>query len=69
MFEHKGCLGFGGEGKIIGPSTFLFLAQNVEFFIKEDFAPNNHTAIRIVVFMPIHYARDVDRSGSTLKFR
>ncbi|MFD2880978.1 hypothetical protein ACFTAO_41675 [Paenibacillus rhizoplanae] len=29
--EHKGCLGFGGEVKKIGPSTFLFLAQNVEF--------------------------------------
>lgn len=46
--EHKGCLGFGGEIKKIGPSTFLFLAQNVEFFIKEDFSPNNHTALRTI---------------------
>lgn len=93
-FEHKGCLGFGGEGKMIGSSTFLFLAQNVEFFIKEDFTPNNHTALRTinelnqrlfnrygeilasfsllkdrvlqVMFMPMHYAQEVDHSGFTL---
>lgn len=47
-FEHKGCLGFGGEGKMIGPSTFLFLAHNVEFFTKEDFTQSNHTALRTV---------------------
>lgn len=47
-FEHKGCLGFGGEGKMIGSSTFLFLAHNVEFFIEEDFSPNNHTALRTI---------------------
>jgi hypothetical protein len=47
-FEHKGCLGFGGEGKMIGYSTFLFLAHNVEFFIKEDFAQDNHTALRTI---------------------
>lgn len=92
-FEHKGCLGFGGEGKLIGSSTFLFLAHNVEFFTKDDFAPNNHTAIRTidelnqrlfnrygqklasspflhgktlqVMFMPMHYAKDVDHSGFT----
>jgi hypothetical protein len=47
-FEHKGCLGFGGEGKMIGPSTFLFLVHNVEFFNEKDFAPNNHTALRTI---------------------
>jgi hypothetical protein len=47
-FEHKGCLGFGGEGKMIGASTFLFLAHNVEFYIKEDFTPDNHTALRTI---------------------
>ncbi|TCP55821.1 SEC-C motif-containing protein [Tumebacillus sp. BK434] len=46
--EHKGCLGFGGEGKMIGSSTFLFLAHNVEFFKSEDFEPNNHTALRVI---------------------
>lgn len=93
-FEHKGCLGFGGEGKLIGSSTFLFLAHNVEFFIKDDFSPNNHTALRTIdelnqrlfnrygetlasssflhgkvlqiMFMPMHYAQDVDHSGFTL---
>lgn len=93
-FEHKGCLGFGGKGKMIGASTFLFLAHNVEFFIKEDFTPNNHTALRTidelnqrlfnrygetlatfpflkgrvlqVMYMPFHYAQDVDHSGFTL---
>lgn len=92
-FEHKGCIGFGGEGKMIGSSTFLFLAHNVEFFKKEDFAPNNHTALRIIdelnqrlfkrygkilekipflygkvlqiMFMPMHYAQDIDHSGFT----
>jgi len=48
QFEHKGCLGFGGQGKMIGPSTFLFLAHNVEFFTKEDFTQSNHTAIRTI---------------------
>lgn len=48
QFDHKGCIGFGGEGKMIGPSTFLFLAHNVEFFIEEDFTPDNHTAIKII---------------------
>lgn len=47
-FDHKGCLGFGGEGKMIGASTFLFLAHNVEFFIKEDFTPDNHTGLRTI---------------------
>ena len=47
-FEHKGCLGFGGEGKMIGFSTFLFLAHNVEFFTEADFAPNNHTTLRTI---------------------
>jgi hypothetical protein len=47
-FEHKGCLGFGGEGKRIGLSTFLFLAHNVEFFTEEDFSPDNHTALRTI---------------------
>ena len=93
-FEHKGCLGFGGEGKMIGFSTFLFLAHNVEFFTEADFAPNNHTALRTidelnqrlfnrygetlgalpflygkvlqVMFMPVHYAQEVDHSGFTL---
>lgn len=93
-FEHKGCLGFGGEGKIIDPSTFLFLAHNVEFFIKDDFSPNNHTALRTIdelnqrlfnrygetlasssflygkvlqiIYMPMHYAQNVDQSGFTL---
>jgi hypothetical protein len=48
QFERKGCLGFGGQGKMIGPSTFLFLAHNVEFFTKEDFTQSNHTAIRTI---------------------
>lgn len=48
QFEHKGCLGFGGEGKMIAPSTFLFLAHNIEFFTKEDFTQSNHTAIRTI---------------------
>ena len=93
-FEHKGCLGFGGEGKMIGCSTFLFLAHNIEFFTEGDFSPNNHTAIQAidelnqrlfnrygevlgklpflhgkvlqVMFMPMHYARNVDHSGFTL---
>lgn len=93
-FENKGCLGFGGEGKIIGCSTFLFLAHNVEFFVKDDFSPNNYTALRTIdelnqrlfnrygetlalssflfgkvlqiMFMPMHYAQDVDHSGFTL---
>ncbi|WP_040285754.1 YecA family protein [Sporosarcina koreensis] len=47
-FDHKGCRGFGGEGKMIGASTFLFLAHNVEFFIKDDFTPDNHTGIRTI---------------------
>lgn len=47
-FKHKGCLGFGGEGKMIGSSTFLFLAHNVEFFNKEDFTSNNHTSLRTI---------------------
>ncbi|WP_239615470.1 YecA family protein [Cohnella mopanensis] len=48
QFEHKSCLGFGGEAKMIGTSTFLFLAHNIEFFISEDFTPNNHTALRTI---------------------
>ena len=47
-FEHKGCNGFGGEGKMIGSSTFLFLAHNVEFFTDDDFSPNNYTALRTI---------------------
>lgn len=47
-FEHKGCFGFGGEGKMIGCSTFLFLAHNVEFFKEEDFTPNKYTALRTI---------------------
>lgn len=47
-FEHKGCLGFGGEGKMIGFSTFLFLAHNIEFFTEEDFSPDNYTALRTI---------------------
>lgn len=93
-FEHKGCIGFGGEGKMIGSSTFLFLAHNVEFFTEEDFTPDNHTALRTidelsqrlfnrygetlgefsflygkvlqVIYMPMHYAQQVDHSGFTL---
>ena len=48
QFEHKGCLGFCGEGKMIGSSTFLFLAHNIEFFTKEDFTQSNQTAIRTI---------------------
>jgi hypothetical protein len=48
QFERKGCLSFGGEGKMIGSSTFLFLAHNVEFFTKEDFTQSNQTAIRTI---------------------
>ena len=47
-FDHKGCRGFGGDGKRIGASTFLFLAHNVEFFIKEDFTHDNHAALRTI---------------------
>ena len=92
-FERKGCWGFGGEGKMIGPSTFLFLAHNVEFFTEEDFTTNNYTALRTIdelnqrlfnkygqilsafpffsskviqiMFMPMHYAKNVDHSGFT----
>lgn len=33
---------------MIGSSTFLFLAHNVEFFSEDDFTPNNHTALRTI---------------------
>ena len=93
-FEHKGCLGFGGEAKMIGIYTFLFLAHNIELFVSEDLTTNNYTALRTidelnqrlfnrygemlavtpflkgkvlqVMFMPMHYAKKVDRSGFTL---
>lgn len=47
-FIHKGCQGFGGEGKMVGYSTFLFLAHNVEFFKEEDFTQEKHNGLRVV---------------------
>ena len=93
QFEHKGYFGFGGEGKMIGRSTFLFLAHNIKFFTKGDFTQNTGVGVRTIdelnqrlfnrygkmlgtfpflhgkvlqiLFMPMHYAKRVDRSGFT----
>lgn len=47
-FEHKGCFGFGGAGKMIGFTTFLFLAHNADFFTEEDFMSDNSTALQTI---------------------
>lgn len=48
VFDHKGLLGFGGEMKKLGTSTFLFLAHNIEFFRSEDWDINNYNSIRVI---------------------
>lgn len=48
QFEHKGCLGYGGEGKSLGHQAFLFLAHNIEFFKGEDVTQDDQTAIRTI---------------------
>lgn len=45
---HKGCHGFGGEIKRLGPDVYLFLAHNVEFFTEDDFAHDFHTALKTI---------------------
>ncbi|MET4561530.1 hypothetical protein ABIA69_002698 [Lysinibacillus parviboronicapiens] len=45
---HKGLLGFGGEIKKFGISTFLFLANNLEFFRPKDLDINNYNSIRVI---------------------
>lgn len=47
-FFHKGCYGFGGEVKNLTPDLTVFFAKNVEFFVKEDFSPDAHTALNIM---------------------
>lgn len=45
---HKGCPGFGGDIKKLSTDTSVFLAHNVEFFSKDDFAHNTHTALKTI---------------------
>ena len=47
-FSHKGCLGFSGQGKMLGPSSFVFLAHNVELFSQEDLTPETRNALVVV---------------------
>lgn len=46
--QHKGYLGFGGYGKLIGETTFLFLSHNTEFFKESVVETNDLTAIRTI---------------------
>lgn len=47
-FLHKGCHGFGGEVKLLGDNTYVFLAHNVELFNESDFSQNAHTALKTI---------------------
>lgn len=45
---HKGCSGFGGDIRRLTSDISIFLAHNVQFFIKEDFEHNAHTALKTI---------------------
>lgn len=45
---HKGCRGFGGELKCLCNGIHVFLTHNVDFFTKDDFVPNAHTALKTI---------------------
>jgi len=47
-YEHKGCPGYGGEGKLTDSGMFIFLVHNIDFFTEEDLEPKNHTALRTI---------------------
>ncbi len=46
--EHKGLSGFAGEATLINNSTFIFLAQNIEFFVAEDFELSTFTGFNVI---------------------
>lgn len=47
-FMYKSPYGCVGEGKMISPSTFLFLTHDLTLFRQEDFSPQNLTALRTI---------------------